>query len=145
MRFCESSECSGLDPCPACTRIRQAVLINAVRGAELTKEQAEKFFRAYAESFQGAMDQVRKLAEEAGKKRLEEKAARDKAVKKPFNSEAVQRGAQVTPLKERLTTREKLHRNNAYGKGTNGTNGDDKAKAAEVAGSETAATPTSKE
>lgn len=119
MRYCASDGCSGLDPCDGCSRIRRAVLMKAVQEAGLSKEQAEKFFRSYADTFAGALGEVKKLAEEAGQKRLEEKAARDKQAaalekKEGRKAETSGGGAKVTPLKD------KLARNAAYGKPENG-------------------------
>jgi hypothetical protein len=110
VRYCESLECSGLDPCEACAQVRRAILMRAVMETGLNKaisdevmyvlknsgldkrvsealEKAgtrpvvEKFFRAYAEAFDLAVTEIRKAQESLAQKRLEEKEARDREVK----------------------------------------------------------------
>jgi hypothetical protein len=150
MKYCASEGCSGLDPCDGCTKIRRAVLMTAVSKAGLSKEQAEKFFHAYAESFDAALSEVRHLAEEAGRKRLAEKEARDKEVRTidkvsryKGGREEKQAGtvSKVTPLKEKLSTKERLAVSSSYGKNGQGSVVENSHKSEQP----TEAVPTSKD
>jgi hypothetical protein len=108
VRYCNSEECSGLDPCQACGDIRRGIINLALAAIGLSfdnpepekKETLGKFYRAYGEAFETVLIERRKLMEAAAQQRVEEKEARDKSGSKEKEGREKPKGpalARITP------------------------------------------------
>lgn len=88
MSLCGNTECFGLEPCEACRDVRIQIMEYAVKASGMSKEQAEKFFSAYGQAFEGAITQIRHTSEELRAQHLADKEAREKKTEQ--SSETVQ-------------------------------------------------------